>query len=82
MLDTESLSLNNVKPSPLDYPWGLPKSTLTANDGSGSGGYAHSIFKYAAKQLFNQEINQLEFKNLRCVFFSILELILFNFFLF
>lgn len=38
---------------------------LFTNSGSGSGGYAHHIFCYAARELFNININEVEFKPLR-----------------
>lgn len=38
---------------------------LFTNNGSGSGGYAHHIFCYAARELFNININKVEFKPLR-----------------
>lgn len=38
---------------------------LITNYGSGSGGYAHSIFCHAAHELFNININNVEFKPLR-----------------
>lgn len=40
---------------------------LLTNGGSGSGGYAHHIFCNAAKELFNVNIDQVEFKPLRFV---------------
>lgn len=38
---------------------------LFTNSGSGSGGYAHHIFCYAARELFNINIDNVEFKPLR-----------------
>jgi len=40
---------------------------LVTNSGSGSGGYAHYIFCNAAKELFNINIDKVEFKPLRFV---------------
>lgn len=40
---------------------------LFTNSGSGSGGYAHHIFCNAAKELFNINIDKVEFKPLRFV---------------
>lgn len=40
---------------------------LVTNSGSGSGGYAHHIFCNAAKELFNINIDKVEFKPLRFV---------------
>lgn len=42
-------------------------SELLTNSGSGSGGYAHHIFCYAAHKLFNVNIDKVEFKPLRFV---------------
>jgi len=42
-------------------------SKLFTNSGSGSGGYAHHIFCYAAHELFNINIDKVEFKPLRFV---------------
>lgn len=46
------------------------KSKLLTSHGSGSGGYAHYIFCHAARELFNININKVEFKSLRFVLFS------------
>lgn len=35
--------------------------------GSGSGGYLHHVFTYAAKQLFGEEVKELTYKTLRFV---------------
>lgn len=40
---------------------------LFTNSGSGSGGYAHNLFCHAARELFNININKVEFKPLRLV---------------
>lgn len=40
---------------------------LLTNSGSGSGGYAHNLFCYAARELYNININKVEFKPLRLV---------------
>lgn len=46
------------------------KSKLLTSHGSGSGGYAQYIFCHAARELFNININEVEFKCLRFVLFS------------
>lgn len=33
--------------------------------GSGSGGYLHHVFTYAARQLFGEEVKELTYKTLR-----------------
>lgn len=43
------------------------KHNLFTSSGSGSGGYAHHIFCNAAKELFNINIDKVEFKPLRFV---------------
>lgn len=47
-------------------------SELLTNSGSGSGGYAHNIFCYAAHKLFNINIDKIEFKPLRYCSLNIL----------
>lgn len=42
-------------------------SVLFTNSGSGSGGYAHHIFCNAAHELFNINIDKVEFKPLRFI---------------
>jgi len=43
------------------------KYNLFTSNGSGSGGYAHHIFCNAAMELFNINIDKVEFKPLRFV---------------
>lgn len=38
---------------------------LLSHAGSGSGGYLHHVFTYAAKQLFGEEVKELTYKTLR-----------------
>lgn len=33
--------------------------------GSGSGGYLHHVFSYAAKHLFGEEVKELTYKSLK-----------------
>lgn len=40
---------------------------LFTNNGSGSGGFAHHIFCHAAQELYNIDIDKVEFKPLRFV---------------
>lgn len=42
---------------------------LFANKGSGSGGYAHHIFCHAAHELFDIDVDKVEFKPLKFVLF-------------
>lgn len=66
MLLRDQVDLSTVAPSPLDTDLSSgPK--LTSHEGSGSGGYAHHVFISAAKQLFDKDSNQLEWKTMRWV---------------
>ncbi|XP_061401219.1 probable cytosolic Fe-S cluster assembly factor GJ13047 [Musca vetustissima] len=67
MLDDKSL--DSFPCAAYDWPWG----DANANDGthvwahglSTSGGYAEYVFPQAAKELFNVDVNTVEFKTLR-----------------
>ncbi|KAM7351174.1 putative cytosolic Fe-S cluster assembly factor GI11683 [Cochliomyia hominivorax] len=52
-----------------DYPWGdvneIENTNIWAHGNSTSGGYSEYIFKYAAKELFDQNLLKVEYKNLR-----------------
>lgn len=62
----ENIELNNLTRSQLDYPWGRnTDQVLTGHSGSGSGGYAHHILKYASKELFNIPLSELNWKATR-----------------
>lgn len=70
MLQKENIELSTLGNSTLSQPWSseenndhLPK--LVKHIGSGSGGYADYIFKYAAKELFDIECENLKYKTLR-----------------
>jgi len=68
MLQATEHMLNQYEPSDLDWPWTdqMPKSMVWAHEATMSGGYAEHIFKYAAKELFNEETPmELQFKALR-----------------
>lgn len=68
MLDGTGIQfLQTVEPSPIDWPWPTPRPSafVWAHESSGSGGYSEYIFKYAARKLFNINIDQAEFKILR-----------------
>ena len=59
MLENEGIILNHLKPRKLDI---LDFSFSTSNSiesyfGSGSGGYAENIFRYACSNLFDQPLN-------------------------
>ncbi|KAM7372046.1 hypothetical protein PAMP_009242 [Pampus punctatissimus] len=66
MLEEKNVPLNDVQPVPLDTMF----SSVTGDEflthaGSGSGGYLHHVFTYAAKQLFGEEVKELTYKTLR-----------------
>lgn len=71
MLETNSL--DKYPCVTFDFPWWdreekLNSPLIWANETSTSGGYSEHIFKYAAKQLFDVEVHELEYKNLRYMF--------------
>ncbi|XP_055902229.1 probable cytosolic Fe-S cluster assembly factor GK14772 [Eupeodes corollae] len=64
----ETDTLNTYAPVELDWPWSAQKpegGNVWAHEFSGSGGYSDHIFKFAAKELFGDEVERLEYKNLR-----------------
>lgn len=66
MLQNDGVSLADVKPANITNPWSQnSETTLWRHEGTGSGGYADHIFKYAAKELFGEHCTQLEYKDLR-----------------
>ncbi|XP_018334505.1 probable cytosolic Fe-S cluster assembly factor AGAP009023 [Agrilus planipennis] len=64
-----NISLNEVPPSTFNQPWNSENQEITPclkrQMGSGSGGFAHNIFKFAAEVLFQVENPLIEFKCLR-----------------
>jgi iron only hydrogenase large subunit-like protein len=67
MLTNESKKLNEFEINQFDWPWTInqPKNFFWSHESSGSGGYSDYIFKHAAKVLFNEDVDNLEYKNLR-----------------
>lgn len=67
MLDMHKLHLIDSKSISMDWPWDIPEPSayMWAHESSGSGGYSDHIFKYAAKELFDLDVAELEYKNLR-----------------
>lgn len=66
----EGHSLEEYPSACIDFPWWdegdqTLSTTMWAHENSTSGGYSEHIFKYAAQKLFDVEIQQLEYKNLR-----------------
>ncbi|XP_068575201.1 cytosolic Fe-S cluster assembly factor narfl [Cebidichthys violaceus] len=66
MLEEKNVSLNDVEPAPLDTMCSsVSGDEFLSHSGSGSGGYLHHVFTYAAKQLFGEEVKELTYKTLR-----------------
>lgn len=64
----ESDSLSSFTPVEINWPWSESEpeeGSVWAHEFSGSGGYCDHIFKFAAKELFDENVEQLEYKNLR-----------------
>ena len=61
---TEGIRLQNFPSSALDSELSLSQH-LESFTGSGSGGFAHHVFQYAAKELHGIEMENLEWKALR-----------------
>lgn len=69
MLISADTPLHTYAPSEIDWPWhsGRPEASVWAHEFSTSGGYADHIFKYAAKELYDENVEVLEYKNLRFI---------------
>nr|XP_012154057.1 PREDICTED: probable cytosolic Fe-S cluster assembly factor CPIJ010948 isoform X2 [Megachile rotundata]XP_012154059.1 PREDICTED: probable cytosolic Fe-S cluster assembly factor CPIJ010948 isoform X2 [Megachile rotundata] len=69
MLNEYNVTLSEVNEKEVQKPFGVQTENLETNlcshSGSGSGGYADFIFRYAAKYLFDETDVIVEFKNLR-----------------
>ncbi|XP_024128120.1 cytosolic Fe-S cluster assembly factor narfl [Oryzias melastigma] len=66
MLEEHNISLNDVEPGTLDSMFSsVCGDEFLSHAGSGSGGYLHHVFTYAAKQLFGEEVKELTYKTLR-----------------
>lgn len=74
MLTAQELSLADVVPASIDFPWlenlGITENVayrekLVGHRGTGSGGYADHIMAAAARELFGDSDAQLSFKVLR-----------------
>uniref|UniRef100_T1JEE7 Iron hydrogenase small subunit domain-containing protein n=1 Tax=Strigamia maritima TaxID=126957 RepID=T1JEE7_STRMM len=63
MLDRESISLLDVESHELDSLFSnTTDGQLVGIEGSASGGYAQSVMKYAAHELFGEKLEELQFK--------------------
>ncbi|RVE69490.1 hypothetical protein OJAV_G00078230 [Oryzias javanicus] len=66
MLEEHNISLKDVEPGILDSMFSsVCGDEFLSHTGSGSGGYLHHVFTYAAKQLFGEEVKELTYKTLR-----------------
>lgn len=67
MLDMQKMNLMDAESIPMDWPWNTPEPSvhMWAHESSGSGGYSDHIFKYAAKELFDMDVVELDYENLR-----------------
>ncbi|XP_069569564.1 cytosolic Fe-S cluster assembly factor narfl [Brachyistius frenatus] len=66
MLEEKNLSLNDVEPAAPDAMFSsVCGDEFLSHAGSGSGGYLHNVFTYAAKQLFGEQVKELTYKILR-----------------
>ncbi|ESP01419.1 hypothetical protein LOTGIDRAFT_111940 [Lottia gigantea] len=66
MLEKEKLNLAEITDSPLDTLFSnVINEDLVSHEGGGSGGYLHHIIKYAAKQLFELDIQNIQYNVLR-----------------
>ena len=64
MLIKDKVNLTTLDNTPLDLELSSGP-TLKNHEGSSSGGYAHHVFINAAKELFNQQPENLQWKILR-----------------
>lgn len=67
MLDMHKSNLSDFQSLSMDWPWNTPEPSvhMFAHESSGSGGFSDHIFKYAAKELFDMDVVELNYKNLR-----------------
>ncbi|XP_029433424.1 cytosolic iron-sulfur assembly component 3 [Rhinatrema bivittatum] len=66
MLEEEAVSLPDVAPAPLDAVFSNAlEEQLLSHSGGGSGGYLEHIFRYAAKELFAVQVEEIQYKPLK-----------------
>ncbi|KAG8007001.1 Cytosolic Fe-S cluster assembly factor NARFL [Nibea albiflora] len=66
IMEEKNVSLSDVEPAPLDAMFSsVSGDEFLSHAGSGSGGYLHHVFTYAAKELFGEELKELTYKTLR-----------------
>lgn len=69
MLSKEGVSLNSFENGKFSVPWlgeyAEVSPDLRRLSGSGSGGYADNILRYAAKEIFGEALEDILYKPLR-----------------
>lgn len=67
MLSNSNQDLNSFPSADFDWPWNSqkPENNIFAHEFSTSGGFSDHIFRYAAKELFGMDVQELNYKNLR-----------------
>ncbi|XP_061455106.1 cytosolic iron-sulfur assembly component 3 [Rhineura floridana] len=66
LLDQEGVALSEVDPAPLDSMFSsLFEEELLGHSGGGSGGYLEHIYKYAARELFGIQVEEVRYKTLK-----------------
>ncbi|EMP36896.1 Cytosolic Fe-S cluster assembly factor NARFL [Chelonia mydas] len=66
LLEQKGVSLSDVDSAPLDIMFSsVLEEELLGHAGSGSGGYLEHIYKYAAKELFGIQVDEVQYKPLK-----------------
>lgn len=67
MLAERNINLLDENLVAMDWPWKTeaPTHSIYGHEYSGSGGYTEHIFKFAAKELFGETVNDVNFTSLR-----------------
>lgn len=69
MISKDGITFSSLENGKFSQPWSVDNVEITPNlhryPGSGSGGYADNLFKFASKEIFNEEVTNMEYKSLR-----------------
>ena len=65
MLTEDNIDMQDMTNTPLDFLQGESNVTIKANYGSGSGGFTENIFVHAVKELFGEEVKEIQYKTLK-----------------
>ena len=65
MLTEDNIDMQDMPNSPLDFLQGESNGTIKVNYGSGSGGFTENIFVHAVKELFGEEVTEVQYKTLK-----------------